>query len=112
MVPWLVAALPASSAAEDPAATPSAHLSSEEAASLAAKLANDACDRLYKRRPFTSAQYPIDFVGDRFRWGRLDPGGEGGFSAEVSFGPRGGDPKVKCYWSTDMDRPKAFRFIE
>jgi hypothetical protein len=84
------------------ACRPSAHLSSDEAADLAAKLANDECERRYERRPFAPSEYPIAFVGDQFRWGRLDPGGEGGFSAEVSFGPTGRDHEVKCYWSTDQ----------
>ena len=91
----------AAMASTPPTPTPSGRLSSAEAAELAAKLANDECDRLYERRPFAPSQYPVDLVDERFAWGRLDPGGEGGFSAEVSFDPNGGAPKVKCYWSTD-----------
>jgi hypothetical protein len=78
-------AMPAPSVAADaaPEAIPIARLSSEHAVDLAVKLANDECERRYERRPFSPSQYPIEFVGDRFRWGRLDPGGEGGLSAEV-----------------------------
>ena len=41
------------------ALTPSA------AAALAAKLANDECDRLHKKRPFTAEQYTAVLEGDK-----------------------------------------------
>lgn len=109
-------AIPPSVAAGDappsPTPSPAARLSADEAATLAAKLANDECDRRFERRPFSPSQYPIGFVGDRFVWGRLDPGGEDGFSAEVSFGPGGGDPEVKCYWSVDSIHLDAMGYVD
>jgi hypothetical protein len=57
---WLVVAVPTPSVSGDAASTPSARLTSEEAADLAAKLASDECERHYGRRPFSSPQYPID----------------------------------------------------
>jgi hypothetical protein len=110
MATWLVVAMPAPSVADDAAPTPTGRFSAEQAADLAAKLANDECERRYERRPFSPSDYPVEFVGDRFTWGRLDPAGEGGFSAEVSFGPSGGDGEVKCYFSSDKDLPKALDF--
>jgi hypothetical protein len=84
---------------------PAELFSISEAAELAAKLANDECYKRFERRPFLAKQYPITFFEDRFRWGRMDPGAEGGISAEVSFGPRGEDPKVQIYLSDDKNIP-------
>ena len=50
-----------------------------EAAKVAARLANDECERLYKKRPFTAKPYRAIRKGDRYRWGRLDVTGPGGF---------------------------------
>src|SRR5258705_13405555 len=54
-------------------------LSPSVAGELAAKLANDECDRHYRKRPFTAEQHAAVLEGDVYRWGRLDPGGQGGF---------------------------------
>jgi hypothetical protein len=75
---WLVLAMPASPSADDVAPTPSARLTSEEAADLAAKLGDDECERHYERRPFSPSQYEVEYVSDRFRWGRLDLAGRTG----------------------------------
>src|SRR6266516_4086530 len=64
-------------------------LSSTQAAILAAKLANDECERLHQRRPFTAEQYAAVLEGDVYRWGRLDEGGRDGLSALVTFAPDG-----------------------
>ena len=79
-------------------------LSSTQAAILAAKLANDECERLHQRRPFTAEQYAAVLDGDVYRWGRLDEGGHSGFSALVTFAPDGSNPKVEVYFSTDIIR--------
>ena len=77
-------------------------LSSTQAAILAAKLANDECERLHQRRPFTAEQYAAVLEGDVYRWGRLDEGGRDGLSALVTFAPDGSNPKVEVYFSTDI----------
>src|SRR5881394_3601768 len=56
-------------------------LTPNAAAVLAAKLANDECDRLHKKRPFEAKQYAAIREGDMYRWGRLDPGRPSGLSA-------------------------------
>src|SRR5258706_7371435 len=55
-------------------------LSPVRAAQLAAKLANDKCERLHQRRPFTPAQHPAVRVGDRYRWCGLAAGAAAGMS--------------------------------
>jgi hypothetical protein len=80
-------------------------LSPAEAAQLAAKLANDECERLYRKRPFTADQHRTVLTGGRYRWGGLNEGGRGGLSALVVLGSDGGDPKVEVYFSLDANVP-------
>ena len=80
-------------------------LSSNEAAQLAAKLANDECERLYKRRPFAASQCPATLRDGEYHWGGLDQGGPGGYSAHVTFAQDGSKPKVEVYFSTDRLDP-------
>lgn len=77
-------------------------LSPNDAAQVAAKLANDQCERLYKRRPFSARQYPALFQNGQYYWGHLDEGAVGGFSACVTIGRDGNNPKVQVYFSTDQ----------
>ena len=80
-------------------------LSADEAAALAARLANDECQRLYERRPFSADLYSAELRGTTWHWGRYDPAGTHGFSAEVSFGIDGSDPKIRVHWSSDQVVP-------
>lgn len=77
-------------------------LSRSAAAELAAKLANDECERLYKKRPFAAGQHAAVLEGGVYHWGRLDPGGPSGLSAMVSFRADGSQPSVEVYLSTDI----------
>jgi hypothetical protein len=77
-------------------------LSPSAAADLAAKLANDECELGYRKRPFTAEQHAAVLEGDRYRWGRLDPGGLAGLSAVVTFRADGSQPNVQVYFSTDL----------
>lgn len=81
-------------------------LSAEKAAELAARLANDQCERHYRRRPFRADQYPAVLDGGIYHWGGLDVGGLAGFSALVTFHPDGSDPHVEVYFSTDVLMPR------
>lgn len=76
-------------------------LSAEDASVLAARLANDQCERQYRRRPFSPQQYPIALSDGVYRWGSLDVGGHEGFSASVIFYPDGSEPHVEVYFSSD-----------
>jgi hypothetical protein len=80
-------------------------LTPNAAAVLAAKLANDECERLHKKRPFKPEQYAAIREDDRYRWGRLDPGGPSGLSAAVTFRADGSEPEVQVYFSTDIRTP-------
>ena len=73
---------------------PAGALTPSTAAALAAKLANDECDRLHKKRPFTAEQYTAVLEGDMYRWGQLDPGAPSGPSAVVSFRADGTQPQT------------------
>jgi hypothetical protein len=80
-------------------------LSPKEAAELAAKVANDECARLYRQRPFRARQHPAVMKDDLYRWGGLNEGGRGGFSALVILGADGSHPQVEVYFSTDAVIP-------
>src|SRR5947208_15266010 len=60
-------------------------LSPNDAAQLAAKLANDKCERLYKRRPFSASQYAAVVRDGEYHWGGLDQGAPAGYSARAVF---------------------------
>ena len=77
------------------------NLAPEAAARLAASLANDECERLYRRRPFAAHQHHAKPESDGYRWGGLDVVGVNGFSALVTFRPDGSQPSVEVYYSTD-----------
>lgn len=81
-------------------------LSADEAAQLAAKLANDQCERQYRKRPFAAEQHSVLLEDGIYRWGGLDVGGPGGLSALVTFRRDGSEPHVEVYFSTDVHRPE------
>src|SRR5690349_7506560 len=58
-------------------------LSTEPAAVLAAQLANEQCERQYRRRPFKPEQHSAILLEGLYHWGELDVAGVGGFSAVV-----------------------------
>src|SRR5689334_13495768 len=74
-------------------------LSAEDAAVLAARLANEKCERQYRRSPFKPEQYPAILRDGVYHWGQLDVGGHAGFSATVVFYPDGTGPQVEIYFS-------------
>ena len=90
------------SAVPGPSQAQARGLSSKDAAQLAASLANEECARLYKRRPFEASQHPALMQDGEYRWGGLDPGAPGGYSALVTFRRDGSHPKVEVYFSTDQ----------
>jgi hypothetical protein len=77
-------------------------LAADAAAELAARLANDQCERQYRRRPFAAGQNAAVLEGNVYRWGGLDVGGVGGFSALVTFARDGSEPHVEVYYSSDL----------
>ena len=83
-------------------------LNPKDAAELAAKLANEELESVYRihTKPFKAAQYPVARENSRYRWGKWDPAGKGlgngGLSALVTFDLDGTNPKVEIYMFTDM----------
>jgi len=80
-------------------------LSPDAAAQLAAKLANEQCDRLYQQRPFSASQHSAVLRNGIYKWGGFDPTGPGGFSALVSFRADGSAPHVEVFFSCDPPWP-------
>jgi hypothetical protein len=74
-----------------------------EAATLAARLANDKCKELYQVEPFQEGLFTARLVNGRWHWGEYDPAGPGGFSAEVSFTQDGENAEVEVHYSTDTE---------
>jgi murein DD-endopeptidase MepM/ murein hydrolase activator NlpD len=76
-------------------------LTESEALTMAVKLANEECEAKYSSSPFSLSSYAIEFKDRRWHWGSMDAAGKKGFSAVVSFGPRGEDQTVEVFLSTD-----------
>ncbi len=81
-------------------------LSADKASALAARLANDECEKFYKRRPFSPDAYKPVLRGNRWRWGEMHPAGICGYSTEVSFKTDGSDAKVEVFFSSDRLSPR------
>jgi hypothetical protein len=64
-------------------------------------LANAKAKEVYGKEPFAPGQFPIILSQERWQWGRFDPAGVDGYSAQVSFRKDKTDPKVEVYFSTD-----------
>ncbi|MBI4243286.1 MAG: hypothetical protein HY606_04270 [Planctomycetes bacterium] len=87
-------------------------LTSDDVAIMASGLANDECERIYGKRPFSAGIYSAELINTTWYWGRLDPSGVNGFSAEVSLERDGTGPKVKIYFSTDTLQPTPIMYPE
>jgi len=62
---------------------------------LAARLANDRCQKLYGARPFAPEDFEAVLQSDRWHWGSADAEKIDGYDVDVSFNARGGNPRVK-----------------
>lgn len=76
-------------------------------AALAAKLANDECERHFGKRPFRPEHYPLVENDDAIRWGEHLKVVEGSFSAEVVFPRDRHGPLVNVYWHVDPAPPSV-----
>ncbi len=82
-------------------------ISPEEAAKLAAQLANDKFQEAYGYSPFKPESYTATFVKSRWYWGKIDPAGIGGCSAEVELNRDGSGKRVRVAFHTDqLDRDR------
>jgi len=73
-------------------------LSVSEAAQLAARLANDACEKSHQVRPFLAEQHAAVVEKGRFQWGGDDRDALSGLFALVIFDLDGGHAEVKVYY--------------
>lgn len=65
------------------------------AGALAARLANDRCQKLYGARPFAPEDFEAVRNSDRWRWGTENGEKVDGYEVDVTFDARGGSPQVK-----------------
>ena len=103
---WLISPLgcarsPSPSDKQPPPVATARVLSAQQASELAARLANEQCERQYRKRPFRADQHLAVLKDGLYRWGGLDVGGVGGFSALVSFRQDGSGSHVEVYYSDD-----------
>jgi hypothetical protein len=76
-------------------------LSASEAAQLAARLANEECERRFHRHPFQADQQSAMLQDGEYRLGRLDVGAPKGFSTLVRFREDGSKPSDEVCFSSD-----------
>jgi hypothetical protein len=62
---------------------------------LAARLANDRCQKLYGARPFAPEDFEAVLERDRWHWGSANAERIEGYDVDVSFNARGGSPRVE-----------------
>jgi hypothetical protein len=70
-------------------------LSSVSAGTLAARLANERCQRIYGARPFAPEDFEAVQDGGNWHWGTATGGKVDGYEVEVSFDDRGGHRQVQ-----------------
>lgn len=73
----------------------------EQAAEFASELANKKCKESFAKAPFAPDSYVAKLLGSRWYWGKIEPAGIQGYSAEVEFNTDGSDPKVRVVLYTD-----------
>jgi len=76
-------------------------ITQEQAAEHAAKLANEKCQKEFGQSPFTPGSYEAELVDSKWHWGKIEPKGINGYSAQVEFNKDGSDENVKVAFSTD-----------
>ena len=76
-------------------------LSEEEAAQLAAEIANKECSEMFWGTPFSPDDYAAVKTDGRWHWGIHDAAGVSGFSAEVRFDEDGSEPEVEVLLHMD-----------
>lgn len=74
----------------------------EQAAEFASELANKKCKESFAKTPFAPDSYAAKLMGSRWYWGKIEPVGIHGYSAEVEFNADGSDPKVRVVLYTDQ----------
>jgi hypothetical protein len=73
----------------------------EEAAKFASKLANEKAQKSFGISPFSPDSYSAQIIGSRWYWGKIEPPGIGGYSAQVEFNRDGSGQVVRAVLHTD-----------
>ena len=74
-------------------------LSPVSAGTLAARMANDRCEKAYGERPFASEDFDVVLADGRWHWGTAENDGKpsgkvDGYEVDVSFDRNGGKERV------------------
>lgn len=67
------------------------------AGTLAARLANDRCQKAYGKRPFAADDFEAVLQDKRWHWGTDEGGKVDGFEVEVTFDAGGRRPSVDVH---------------
>ncbi len=73
---------------------PARPMNAVSAGALAARLANERCQRLYGAHPFAPDDFEAVRTQGGWKWGTATAGKVDGYEVEVSFDDRGGARKV------------------
>lgn len=73
---------------------PARPLNAISAGALAARLANERCQRLYGAHPFAPEDFEAVRIQGGWQWGTATGGKVDGYEVEVSFDDRGGTRRV------------------
>ena len=71
----------------------------EQAAEFASKLANKKCKESFKKSPFSPDSYVAQLSDSRWSWGKIEPPGINGFSAEIGFNIDGTEPEARVAYN-------------
>lgn len=74
----------------------------EKAAEFAARLANERCQHVFGASPFTPESYSATLEDSRWHWGKIEPPGINGFSAEIEFNTDSSERYVRVVYHTDQ----------
>jgi hypothetical protein len=69
-------------------------MTSVSAGALAARLANDRCQKAYGQRPFAPEDFEAILQDKRWHWGTAEGGKVDGYEVDVSFDASGRRPRV------------------
>ena len=69
-----------------------------QAAEFASKLANERCKKSFNTTPFSPDSYTAELSDSRWHWGKIEPPGIHGFSAEIGFNMDGLEQEVRVVY--------------
>lgn len=77
-------------------------LTADHAAEFASEIANERCQHVFGVSPFSPDSYPATMENSRWHWGKIQPPGISGFSAEIEFNVDGSSRYVRVVYHTSQ----------